>query len=106
MSDERTTKWASLQDLDTGVHYEILNAANEEAMKYAFAAPNWLLEMCTSTSGMYGSWYVKISPNTTVKDLRVFTELPIGVGGDLADAFLNFTKRMKNFNEKHGFSHD
>lgn len=104
MSDERTTKWASLADLDTGVHYEILNTANEEAMKYAFAAPNWVLEMATSTSGMYGTWHVKLSPNTTVKDLRVFTQVPTGIGGDLANAFLDFNKKMKAFNEKHGFT--
>lgn len=96
-------KWASLNDLTKPVPEEVINAANEQAWKYVFNAANWILEQSSTTSGMYGSWYVKLSMNTTVKDMSLAGFLPTGVGGDLTDAFKDFTEKMKRFNTKYGF---
>ena len=96
-------KWASLHDLTTSVPTEVVEEANKQAWRYVWDAANWELEQSSSTSGMYGSWFIKISPNTTVKDLTKFHSLPTGVGGDIIDALKDFTEKMKVWNDKNGF---
>lgn len=98
---EKEIKWASIGDLCKPIPQEVIEAANEQAWRYVWDAANWELEQSSSTSGMYGSWYVKLSPNTTVKNMLIFGECPTGVGGDLQDAFIDFTTKMKNFCDKH-----
>jgi hypothetical protein len=98
-----STKWASLYDLTNPISKEVIDEANKQAWRYVFDAANWEIEQSSTTSGMYGSWYVKISMNTTVKDLRVVNKLPTGVGGSLEDAFIDFTQKMEKFNNENGF---
>lgn len=99
MSDK---KWASISDLAPVVKEETIVKALEASWCYVFDATNWEIKLSSSTSGMYGSWYVGICPTTTVRDLRKTP--PRGTGGSLEEAFINFTERMEQFNKENGFA--
>lgn len=95
MSENKEIKWASLNDLLTPVPEQIIKEAREQAWRFVYDADNWILEQSSTTSGMYGSWSVKICSSTTVKDVRLSP--PVGVGGDLIDTFKDFIVKMKKF---------
>lgn len=95
-------KWGQLNDLSIAVDQQVLNKALEASWAYVFDSTNWDIQLSSSTSGMYGSWSVAISPTTTVKDMRVTP--PIGVGGSPELAFLDFIQKMENFNDTNGFT--
>lgn len=97
------TKWASPYDLCKPVESEVIEQALDQCNRYVYDATNFIIEYSSSTSGMYGKWYVEISPNTTVKDIRLFSHTPKGVGSDLTEAFQDFTKKMKEFCDNHKF---
>jgi hypothetical protein len=94
-------KWASLMNLSNSIPEDLIEEALEQSWRFAYDSTDWNINLSSSTSGMYGKWIISISPTTTVKDVRKTP--PIGVGGDLIEAFKDFTIKMKEWCDKEGF---
>lgn len=91
-------RWASYDDL-LEIDKETLSKAISAAGIYCYDAVNLEFEYSSSTSGMYPSWFVKISMGCTVNDVRLRS--PQGCGGHINDALVDFTTKMFAFAEEH-----
>lgn len=91
-------RWASYYDL-LEVDQKVLDKTLEAAGIYCFDAVNLTFEYSSSTSGMYPKWYVGISMNCTINDLRV--RAPMGVGGHINEALEDLTKKLYKLANEH-----
>lgn len=78
--------WASNSDL-AEVDAELLERVIEASYYYCYDAANLVYEFHSSTSGMYGSWQVKVSGSCTVYTNK---KAPVGTGKHINIALAEF----------------